>query len=183
MTERGSIIIDGRSVVLSGRVASEQAKTTLLRAIGPMTTAGLELEDHILAASSASALRLPLGSLQHKLDTVLSRNKIEFDSNKSTLNLNGRVALDQLIMILRDAPQATIEISGHTDGFGAPDYNMELSRLRADTVRQYFLKHGLTNPFTAIGYGATKPRSAATTQAALQQNRRIELRVKGAGNL
>ncbi|MBK5282786.1 MAG: OmpA family protein [Nitrospiraceae bacterium] len=183
MTERGSIIIDGRSVVLSGRVASEQAKTKLLRAIGPMTTAGLELEDHILAPSSASALRLPLGSLQHKLDTALSRNKIEFDSNKSTLTLNGRVALDQLIMILRDVPQATIEISGHTDGFGAPDYNMELSRRRADTVRQYFLKHGLTNPFTAIGYGATKPRSSATTQTALQKNRRIDLRVKGVGDL
>ena len=86
-------------------------------------------------------------------------------------------------MILRDVPQATIEISGHTDGFGAPDYNMELSRRRADTVRQYFLKHGLTNPFTAIGYGATKPRSSATTQTALQKNRRIDLRVKGVGDL
>jgi OmpA-OmpF porin, OOP family len=183
MTERGSIIIDGRSVVLSGRVASEQAKAKLLRAIGPMTTSGLELEDHILAASSASALRLPLGSLQHKLDTILSRNRIEFDSNKSTLTLNGRVALDQLIMILRDTPQTAIEISGHTDEFGAPDYNMELSRRRADTVRQYFLTHGLTNQFTAVGYGASRPLSVAQARAGFQHNRRIELRVKGVGNL
>ncbi len=51
MTDRGSIIIDGHSVVLSGQVDSDRAKATMLRDIAPLTQTGLELEDHILSGS------------------------------------------------------------------------------------------------------------------------------------
>ena len=53
MTERGSIIIDGRTVVLSGRVDNDRAKAAMLQDIVPLTQAGLELEDHILASLSS----------------------------------------------------------------------------------------------------------------------------------
>jgi outer membrane protein OmpA-like peptidoglycan-associated protein len=46
-------------------------------------------------------------------------------------------------------------------------------------VRHYFVSHGLTNQFTAVGYGASRPLSVAQTRAGLQHDRRIELRVKG----
>ena len=39
------------------------------------------------------------------------------------------------------------------------DYNFELSRHRAEAVRHYFISHGLTNQFTAVGYGASRPLS------------------------
>jgi OOP family OmpA-OmpF porin len=182
MNGRGSVIIDGRSVVLSGRVATEQAKATLLRTITPMTAAGLELEDHILASVTAFPSS-PRGSLQARINAVLSRGKIEFESTKVTLTPTGRATLDQLIPVLREVPQVVIEIGGHTDGYGAPDYNMDLSRRRAETVREYLVKHGLTQHFNAVGYGATRPRSKERTQAALQRNRRIELRVMENGDL
>jgi OmpA-OmpF porin, OOP family len=180
MTERGSIIIDGRSVVLSGRVDSDRAKATLLRDIAPLTQAGLTLEDHTLAAHPAQA---PASSLQKKLNEVLSHGSIEFDSNTATITPRSRATLDQLITLLRRAPYPAIEIGGHTDRYGAADYNLQLSRLRADAVRRYFINHGLTNKFTSVGYGASKPLSAAQTRAGLQHNRRIELRVKGVGDL
>lgn len=183
MNGRGSVIVDGKSIVLSGRVASEQAKAALLRSVAPMTAVGLELEDHILPATGDTMSKSRRGSLQARLDSILSRSKIEFESNKATLAPKGLSTLDQLILILQDHPQATIEIGGHTDAFGAPDYNMDLSHRRAEAVRQYFVKHGLTNRFVAIGYGATRPRSKEQTQAALQRNRRIELRVTGNGDL
>jgi outer membrane protein OmpA-like peptidoglycan-associated protein len=50
-------------------------------------------------------------------------------------------------------------------------------------VRDYFISHGLTNKFTAVGYGASRPLSVAQTRTGLQHNRRIELRVKGVGDL
>lgn len=174
---RGSVMIDGRSVVLSGRVATEQAKTSLLRTIAPMTAAGLQLEDHVLPSSGGASTRSHRGSLQRKLDAILSRAKIEFDSNKATLTPKGIDTLNQLVQALKQEPQAVIEIGGHTDAFGAPEYNLDLSRRRAEAVRQYFLKHGLANRFVAVGYGATRLRSKEQTQAALQRNRRIELRV------
>jgi len=182
MNGRGSVIIDGRSIVLSGRVPTEQAKAALLRAITPMTAAGLELEDHVLASVATASSQPPRGSLQSRMNAVLTKNKIEFESNKATLTPAGRATLDLLIPLLREAPQAAIEIGGHTDGYGAPDYNVVLSQRRAEAVRNYFVKQGLTQRFTAVGYGSTRPRSNEHTQAALQRNRRIELLVKGNGD-
>ena len=175
MTERGSIIIDGRTIVLSGRVDNEGAKAAMLREIGPLAQTGLELEDHILAAPFPA----PSPSLQKKLNEILSRASIEFDSNTTTMTPRSRTTLDQLITQLRPTPRTAIEISGHTDKYGEPDYNLQLSRRRAEAVRHYFISHGLTNQFTAIGYGASRPLSAAQTRTGLQHNRRIELRVKG----
>jgi OOP family OmpA-OmpF porin len=161
MTERGSIIIDGRSVVLSGRVDGDRTKATLLREITPLTQTGL----------------------QKKLNEVLAHASIEFDSNTATITPRSRATLDELITLIQRAPNTAIEIGGHTDKYGAPDYNLQLSRLRADAVRRYFLSHGLANQFTSVGYGASRPLSAAQTRAGLQHNRRIELRIKGVGDL
>ena len=179
MEERGSVIIDGRSLVLSGRVDSDRAKATILRDVAPLTQTGLKLEDHILAAQLAA----PSPTLQKKLDETLTRGSIEFESNATTMLPRSRATLDQLITILRRAPNTAIEIGGHTDKYGAPDYNLQLSRRRAEAVRHYFISHGLTNQFTAVGYGASRPLSVAQTRAGLQRNRRIELRIKGTGDL
>ena len=179
MTERGSIIIDGRTIVLSGRVDNDRAKATVLRDIAPLIQTGLELEDHILAAPFSA----PSSSLQKKLNEILSHASIEFESNTATMPPRGRATLDQLIALLRRAPHTTIEIGGHTDKYGEPDYNLQLSQRRADAVRHYFISHGLTNQFTAVGYGASRPLSVAQTRAGFQHNRRIELRVKGVGDL
>ncbi len=174
---RGSVMIDGRSLVISGQVSSEQDKGTLLRNISPMTATGLVLEDHV-----ATIIPTPSAiSLQKKLNTVLSRHPIDFESNKATLTDRGLDALTYLLPLLRESPQAVIEIGGHTDSFGAPDYNKELSRLRADAVRKFLVKQGLPHRFTIKGYGASRPLSTELNRAALRQNRRIELRVQQEG--
>jgi len=189
MTERGSIIIDGRSVVLSGRVDNDRTKATLLRDLAPLTQTGLTLEDHTLAvqgpakAQAQAPVQAPASSLQKKLNEVLSHASIEFDSTTATITPRSRATLDQLVTLLRRAPHTSIEIGGHTDRYGAADYNLQLSRLRAEAVRHYFISHGLTNQFTSVGYGASRPLSAVDTRAGLQHNRRIELRVKGVGDL
>jgi OOP family OmpA-OmpF porin len=113
-----------------------------------------------------------------RLNDQLSRSQIEFDSNQATLTPRGRAALDRLLPLLNQAPRTSIEIGGHTDGFGAPDYNKDLSRRRAETVREYLTAHGVTHPMTAVGYGASKPLVSGISRAALQRNRRIELRVQ-----
>ena len=179
MTEHGSIIIDGRTIVLSGQVDNDRTKATVLREITPLIQTGLELEDHVLAAP----LSAPSSSLQKKLNEILSHASIEFESNTTTMPPHGRATLDQLIALLHRAPHTAIEIGGHTDQYGAPDYNLQLSRRRAEAVRDYFISHGLTNRFTVVGYGASRPLSVAQTRAGFQHNRRIELRVKGVGDL
>jgi len=179
MNEHGSVIIDGHSLVLSGRVETERAKSALLSEAAPLTASGLELENHVLVAPIASSSP----SLQARLDRVLKQSGIAFESNSTKINPRGRATLEKLIPLLRREPKAVIEIAGHTDGYGAVDYNIQLSRRRAEAVRQYFITRGLTNRFTAVGYGATQPVSSEKTKAGLHNNRRIELRVKGGADL
>jgi OOP family OmpA-OmpF porin len=169
-----SIMIDGRFLVLSGAVPSEEAKTSILRTLSPLRSLGLEFEDHMTVTTSVPAS----SSLQARVNDLLSHHQIEFDSNQATLTPRGRAALDRLIPILTQAPRASIEIGGHTDGFGAPDYNKELSRRRAEAVRDYLTAHGVTHEMTAVGYGASKPVASGISRAALQRNRRIELQVQ-----
>jgi len=224
MTERGSIIIDGRTIVVSGQVGGNHTKAIVLRDIAPLTQAGLELEDRILAGPSSagpskkapsqkvpslaaapspkapslpkarslpvapspttpSLAEIPSPLLQKKLNEILARASIEFESNSTTMTPRSFATLDQLIDQLRHAPRTAIEIGGHTDKYGEPDYNLQLSQRRADAVRRYFTKHGLPKQFTAVGYGASRPLSVAENRAGLQRNRRIELRVKGQNNL
>jgi OOP family OmpA-OmpF porin len=223
ITERGSIIIDGRTIVVSGHVGGNHAKAIALRDIAPLTQAGLELEDRILAGPSSagpspkapspatrslatpspkafstkapslaaapspkapspttpSLAEIPSPLLQKKLDEILARSSIEFESNSTRMTPRSLATLDQLIDQLRHAPRTAIEIGGHTDKYGKPDYNLQLSQRRADAVRRYFTKHGLPKQFTAVGYGASQPLSVAENRTGLQRNRRIELRVKG----
>lgn len=167
-----SVMIDGRFLVLSGVVPSEEVKSTILRTVSPLRSLGLQLEDHMTVAAATAG-----PSLQTRLNDMLSRNQIEFDSNQATLTARGRAALDRLIPVLTQAPHTSIEIGGHTDGFGAPDYNKDLSRRRAEAVKEYLTTHGVTHELTAVGYGATKPLATGISRAALQRNRRIELRV------
>jgi OOP family OmpA-OmpF porin len=218
MTERGSIIIDGRTIVVSGQVDGNRAKATVLRDIAPLTQAGLELEDRIMAGPSSASLspkasstkapslaaapspkapslpkapspttpslaEIPSPLLQKKLDAILARSSIEFESNSTTMTPSSLATLDQLIDQLRHAPRTAIEIGGHTDKYGKSDYNLQLSQRRADAVRRYFTKHGLPKQFTAVGYGASQPLSVAENRTGLQRNRRIELRVKGQTDL
>jgi len=218
MAERGSIIIDGRTIVVSGQVGDNRIKATVLRDIAPLTQAGLELEDRILASPSTAgrstkalsptapfqktpsqkvpATKIPSlvavssptppslttvspSSLQKTLNEILARTSIEFESNSTTMIPSSLATLEQLTDQLRHTPRTAIEIGGHTDKYGEPEYNLQLSHRRAEAVRRYFSKHGLTNQFTAVGYGASQPLSVSEKRAGLQRNRRIELRVKG----
>jgi OOP family OmpA-OmpF porin len=117
------------------------------------------------------------------LNEILARTSIEFESNSTTMIPSSLATLEQLTEQIRHAPRTAIEIGGHTDKYGEPEYNLQLSRRRAEAVRRYFSKHGLTNQFTAVGYGDSQPLSGSEKRAGLQRNRRIELQVKGQSEL
>lgn len=177
MTERGSIIIDGRSLVLSGQVAGHREKAEVLQAAAPAIRAGLRIEDRVTVVSKASPppATVPLSALQLLLNQVLAKSSIDFEPKSATLTSKGQAALDQIIVLLRKAPDTPIEIASHTDAVGEVESNMQLSRRRAEVVKQYLIGHGLTNPLTAIGHGSTRaPHSSGKQQPGLQRNERIE---------
>ncbi len=177
MVERGSIIIDGHALVVTGQVASAREKADVLQAIAPAIRAGLKIEDRVMvaAATALPPASVSLSALQLSLNQVLAKSSIEFEPDSATITAKGQAVLDHIVVLLQKVPTAPIEIASHTEIGGAAEHNLQLSRHRADAVKQYLTGHGLTNPFTTIGYGSTRPLSNRKYQPGLPQNQRIEL--------
>ena len=101
---------------------------------------------------------------------------IRFDFDSARLRPEGAAVLDRLAVALQTSElrDSRFLIEGHTDAKGAADYNLRLSRLRAEEVRRYLMSHGLPEQrLSAVGKGAQEPADVADPLAAV--NRRVRI--------
>ena len=84
--------------------------------------------------------------------------------------------LDNIVSTLKAIPSMNIQIQGHTDNIGTPEYNMSLSEKRAREVKRYIVNKNIDDTRIAtIGYGATKNKTTNATPDGRAQNRRVEI--------
>ncbi len=103
---------------------------------------------------------------------------VHFDVNRATLRPDSRTILDRAVAVLSEFPATRIEISGHTDSSGSYQHNIELSKARAETVRQYLVDHGIAaSRLETRGFGPDRPLAENRTREGRFQNRRIEFKV------
>lgn len=99
-----------------------------------------------------------------------------FDFNEATLTAEGRSHVDHAVQVLKDTPTMNASIEGHTDGVGGEAYNMKLSQRRADTVRDYLVRHGIAaGRLTTAAFGESRPIASNDTAEGRAQNRRVEI--------
>jgi len=103
-------------------------------------------------------------------------NNLFFPTNKYTLEPKSKTELNKLVQFLNLNKTVRIQISGHTDDVGENQFNLELSRKRAQSVIDFLTQQGINrNRLEAVGYGETKPVQPNTSAENRQLNRRIEL--------
>ncbi len=104
---------------------------------------------------------------------------IEFDQNMSDIKEDMKPILNEVALFLLDHPTYQLEISGHTDAAGDPDFNKSLSQDRADAIRYYIEQQGNIKEgrIVSIGYGSSKPLREEKTQEDRRINRRVEFRL------
>ena len=101
-------------------------------------------------------LQFPLASITAP---VLIDN-IFYDLDKYTLRPESKQALDELVKLLNENPNVTIELSAHCDYRGTPEYNKILAQHRANAVVQYLIEAGIApQRLTPVGYGKEKPKT------------------------
>ena len=110
--------------------------------------------------------------------------KITFDSgilldvNKANLKYNSKTELTKLGTILNKYDDTNILLAGHTDATGSDQYNLELSRRRAQSVSDYLtIQNIITERFTVQGYGESDPIASNDTADGRAQNRRVEVAI------
>ena len=85
---------------------------------------------------------------------------IFYDFDKATLRPESKKALDELIKMLNDNPNVTIELGAHTDRKGTDQYNERLAGRRAQSVVDYLIAGGIkADRLEAKGYGESVPKT------------------------
>jgi outer membrane protein OmpA-like peptidoglycan-associated protein len=111
---------------------------------------------------------------------VVVHGQVKFLFGKSKITQTVDPVSDSLLQevkrVIDGHPEITlIEVQGHTDNVGDPEYNMILSRARANAVRDWLVSRGIpADRLVAKGYGMSKPQAPSDTAEGRQENRRVQ---------
>jgi outer membrane protein OmpA-like peptidoglycan-associated protein len=102
---------------------------------------------------------------------------IYFDFGRATLRPESDPVLQEIADALVKNPSWTVSVEGHTDNIGTDQTNLDLSKRRADAVRDALVtKYRVASSrLTTAGFGASRPKEPNTTLEGRARNRRVEL--------
>lgn len=174
-----------------GQVIGHDTKSTLIgaaigAAVGGAAGAGVgnmmdkQEQDmrQALAASDAAAVQR-----EGNLLSVVLKGDVSFDTNSSVVRPGLYGELDRIASVLVQYPQTVIRIEGHTDSVGSEAYNMDLSRRRAEAVKNLLVQRGVADSrLEVVAFGESLPVATNDTEAGRQKNRRVELKIAPRAN-
>ena len=104
---------------------------------------------------------------------------IYFDPASAHMSLDSRAVVDEIGGQMRAYENTIVDIEGNTDSTGARGYNMQLSRQRADAVRDYLMeKYGFPGArLRTVGNGPDKPLDSNATPEGREKNRRTDIKL------
>lgn len=109
---------------------------------------------------------------------------ITFAFDDARLNPQFMPTLDKLAQTMNQYKETTINVSGYTDNVGTVDYNLNLSRHRANSVANYLISQGVSSSRMNVqGFGMSYPIADNSTDYGRQQNRRVEITINAPKSL
>jgi outer membrane protein OmpA-like peptidoglycan-associated protein len=118
-----------------------------------------------------------------KNSELVIKEKVYFTSNDATLLPEAKKVLDEVVNVMENVQNITIELSSHSDSKGSDEYNLALSKKRAKAAVDYIISQGVSaSRITGIGYGETKlvnkcANGVDCTEEEHAENRRLEFKV------
>lgn len=110
-----------------------------------------------------------------QLRVILPEN-VTFPTGSAVVDTGFLPALRDIARSLRDHPNSTVRVVGHTDNVGSADYNRALSRERALAVAQILVRYGVpSNRITYSGRGYAEPITSNNSASGRAMNRRVEV--------
>ncbi|TAE49109.1 MAG: OmpA family protein [Cytophagia bacterium] len=113
--------------------------------------------------------------------------KVLFEVDKADLKPESSEILDRLATLIFDLKakfgNIKVRLEGHTDSDGTNEHNLELSRNRARSVKEYLVNKGIDAlTISTAGYGEEKPIVTNATPQGKKQNRRVEIAITNTSN-
>jgi outer membrane protein OmpA-like peptidoglycan-associated protein len=155
-----SIDLQGAVVLIAGIIAIGSAGPGLVQRMGDVMRSAI---DQISDPSIVSKQGIGL---------------LMMSAGKATLLADSYALLDQVIDTVARRGIQRLRIEGHTDNMGGEQHNLKLSGLRAEAVRDYLVKQGISSQrLEAKGYGAARPIAPNVTNRGREMNRRVEFKI------
>lgn len=105
-------------------------------------------------------------------------NNIFFNTGEYELLQESFAELERLVKILKENSTIKIKLLGHTDNIGSRGDNLKLSKDRANSVKEFLIKNGITEDrIVTQGFGFSKPIATNKTEEGRAKNRRVEFNI------
>jgi len=164
------------------RIAAEREKAELKQGVAK-TQAELEAErkarqaaEQKLSAALASLEKIAQVKEESRGVVITLTGSVLFVTGKWELLPTAQDKLNDVAKALKDQGYKNILVEGHTDSVGSAKDNLELSRKRAESVREYLVSRGIdANKIQAKGIGKERPVADNSTADGRANNRRVEL--------
>jgi outer membrane protein OmpA-like peptidoglycan-associated protein len=135
-------------------------------------------DDHRVRRPSAAEAEQTANEALRDIEDRIEKGdlpKIQFDFDKDTITPESDETLDLIAKLLLADERLELTIFAHTDGIGTDEYNLDLSRRRAESVGAYLASKGIPPPsMRGRRYGASRPVSDNVTDEGRARNRRVE---------
>lgn len=109
---------------------------------------------------------------------LIMPGNITFKTDSADINSSFYSVLNSVAKVLNKYSNSTVMVSGHTDSTGSAEYNLNLSRERAQSVASYLQGQGIkSSRFEVLGLGSSNPIASNDTANGRAQNRRVEIKI------
>jgi len=130
------------------------------------------------ANSAESRLLAVIQGTNANQNTWLDMDRMYFDSGSATLRPDATEQLDNVAAILQAYPNVDLVIAGYTDDVGAGTQNKDLSKARADSVKDALVSRNISaDRISTRGFGEQNAAADNSTEAGRARNRRVSMRV------
>jgi OOP family OmpA-OmpF porin len=120
-------------------------------------------------------IKKPAPVMEKPVEKISMTLHFEFDFDKAVVRPEAHDDATKIADSMKKYSKANVLLEGHTDSKGNEDYNMNLSKRRAESVKNYLVENFNVDAsrISTIGYGQSNPASTNDTPAGQQKNRRV----------
>ncbi|MDR2872834.1 MAG: OmpA family protein [Xanthomonadaceae bacterium] len=165
----GRLDVNGQTVSIIGNVPDEVQKQQVGSSLSLASNNSYTVTNNLQVQARGP-------SAQVRINQILDRRTVEFETGKASLTPVGVRILDEVVAIIREegTGNSRILITGHTDSVGNRESNYLLSQARANTVRDYLVSNGIAGDrLSTVGRGPDEPIADNATADGRARNRRI----------
>ena len=165
------------SAGVSGQAAADAANAAAAAKLAAAAGTDASGSAAAKAAAAAASAKAAAAAASASAAALAMRERIVyFDFDSFVIRAEARPIIEAHGRRLRADDKLRVALEGHTDDRGGREYNLGLGQKRADAVRKALSLMGVADSqMEAVSFGKEKPAVPGNTEAAMQENRRVEI--------